>query len=100
MPEWQCPDSLQRLRLEVLSSWPHGYRGERAGRYSFGIGWQFYVSRSEKQPDGTWQDVDSKTVSASGLEELVSARNPLHTPDPLPAHVDVTIREELIDDCD
>lgn len=67
---------------------------------SFGIGWQFYVSRSEKQPDGTWQDVDSKTVSASGLEELFSARNPLHTPDPLPSHVDVTIPEELIDDCD
>lgn len=65
---------------------------------SFGIGWQFYVSRSEKQPDGTWQDVDSKTVSASGLEELFSARNPLHTPDPLPGHVDVTIPEELIDD--
>ena len=67
---------------------------------SFGIGWQFYVSRSEKQPDGTWQDVDSKTVSASELEELFSARNPLHTPDPLPAHVDVTIPEDLIDDCD
>lgn len=66
----------------------------------YGIGWQFYVSRSEKQPDGTWQDVDSKTVSASGLEELFSARNPLHTPDPLPAHVNVTIPEELIDDCD
>ena len=67
---------------------------------SFGIGWQFYVSRSEKQPDGTWQDVDSKTVSASEIEELFSASNPLHTPDPLPAHVDVTIPEELIDDCD
>ena len=67
---------------------------------SFGIGWQFYVSRSEKQPDGTWQDVDSKTVSASGLEELFSARNPLHTPDPLPAHVEVEVPEELIDDCD
>lgn len=65
---------------------------------TYSMCWQFFISRSERRADGTWQDVDSKTVSASGLEELFSARNPLHTPDPLPGHVDVTIPEELIDD--
>lgn len=67
---------------------------------SFGIAWQFYISRSEKQADGTWQDVESKTVTPAQLSDYFDGRETLHHPDPLPAHVDVTIPEELIDDCD
>lgn len=64
----------------------------------YGIGWQFFISRSEKQPDGTWKNTDEKTVSASELAEIFEGRETLHHPDPLPAHVDVTVPEELIDD--
>lgn len=64
----------------------------------YGIGWQFFVSRSEKQADGTWKDVDSRTIGAGELAKLFDGRETLHHPDPLPSHVDVTIPEELIDD--
>ena len=65
---------------------------------TYSMCWQFFISRSERKADGTWQDVESKTVTPAQLSDYFDGRETLHHPDPLPAHVDVSIPEELIDD--
>ena len=67
---------------------------------TYSMCWQFFISRSERKADGTWEDVETKSVTPDELSEYFDSRERIHTPEPLPDHVDVTIPEELIDDCD
>ena len=65
---------------------------------TYSMCWQFFISRSERKADGTWEDVETKSVTPDELPEYFDSRERIHTPEPLPAQVDVTIPEELIDD--
>lgn len=91
MPQRKLADTLTGLRVEVLPPAKMVTVGEGVIVVSFGIAWQFYISRSEKQADGAWQDVESKTVTPAQLSDYFDSRETLHHPDPLPAHVDVTV---------